>query len=137
MKNDGFTLLEALISLIIASLVLTSLQFVIPFLKQISDVPKETVLQTITHQLETQKYTITSTTLTSAKLKSYEGKNMYLEVKNNKLQISGSGAGQIILMQNVTELAVDDCSNYLNLTITTNKGKCSSILHLEKTVQNE
>ncbi|ABJ61582.1 competence protein ComGF [Leuconostoc mesenteroides subsp. dextranicum] len=137
MKNDGFTLLEALISLLIAALVLTSLQFVVPFLKQISDAPKATVLQTITHQLETQKYTITSATLTSARLKSYEGKDMYLEVKNNKLQISGSGAGQIILMQNVTNLAVDDRNNYLNLTITTNKGKFSSILHLKKTVQNE
>ncbi|WP_257229676.1 hypothetical protein [Leuconostoc sp. DB-1] len=62
---------------------------------------------------------------------------MYLEVKNNKLQISGSGAGQIILMENVTNLAVDDRNNYLNLTITTNKGKFSSILHLKKTVQNE
>ena len=88
MKNDGFTLLEALISLLIAALVLTSLQFVVPFLKQISDAPKATVLQTITHQLETQKYTITSATLTSARLKSYEGKDMYLEVKNNKLQLT-------------------------------------------------
>ncbi|MGO2918003.1 prepilin-type N-terminal cleavage/methylation domain-containing protein [Leuconostoc mesenteroides] len=33
MKNDGFTLLEALISLLIAALVLTSLQFFVPFLK--------------------------------------------------------------------------------------------------------
>ncbi|MBS1007530.1 prepilin-type N-terminal cleavage/methylation domain-containing protein [Leuconostoc suionicum] len=137
MKNDGFTLIEALISLFIASLVLTSLQFVIPLLKQISDAPKGTVLQTITHQLETQKYTITSATLTSARLKSYEGKDMYLEVKNDKLQLSGSSAGQIILMQNVTDLAVDNSNNYLNLTITTNKGKFSSILHLKKTVQNE
>jgi len=32
---------------------------------------------------------------------------------------------------------VDDRNNYLNLTITTNKGKFSSILHLKKTVQNE
>lgn len=137
MKNEGFTLIEALISLFIASLVLTSLQFVIPLLKQISDAPKGTVLQTITHQLETQKYTITSATLTSARLKSYEGKDMYLEVKNDKLQLSGSSAGQIILMQNVTDLAVDNSNNYLNLTITTNKGKFSSILHLKKTVQNE
>lgn len=75
--------------------------------------------------------------MTSARLISYEGKDMYLEVKNNKLQLSGSGAGQIILMQNVTNLAVDDRNNYLNLTITTNKGKFSSILHLKKTVQNE
>ncbi|GEL82833.1 type II secretion system protein [Leuconostoc mesenteroides] len=88
MKNDGFTLLEALISLLIAALVLTSLQFVVPFLKQISDAPKATVLQTITHQLETQKYTITSARLTSARLKGYEGKDMYLEVKNNKLQLT-------------------------------------------------
>ncbi|API71550.1 prepilin-type N-terminal cleavage/methylation domain-containing protein [Leuconostoc suionicum] len=137
MKNDGFTLVEALISLFIASLVLISLQFVVPLLKQISDAPKGTVLQTITHQLETQKYTITSATLTSARLKSYEGKDMYLEVKNDKLQLSGSSAGQIILMQNVTDLAVDNSNNYLNLTITTNKGKFSSILHLKKTVQNE
>lgn len=137
MKNDGFTLVEALISLFIASLVLTSLQFVVPLLKQISDAPKGTVLQTITHQLETQKYTITSATLTSARLKSYEGKDMYLEVKNDKLQLSGSSAGQIIVMQNVTDLAVDNSNNYLNLTITTNKGKFSSILHLKKTVQNE
>ncbi|MGB2509740.1 prepilin-type N-terminal cleavage/methylation domain-containing protein [Leuconostoc suionicum] len=137
MKNDGFTLIEALISLFIASLVLTTLQFVVPLLKQISDAPKGTVLQTITHQLETQKYTITSATLTSARLKSYEGKDMYLEVKNDKLQLSGSSAGQIILMQNVTDLAVDNSNNYLNLTITTNKGKFSSILHLKKTVQNE
>ncbi|MCT4382135.1 prepilin-type N-terminal cleavage/methylation domain-containing protein [Leuconostoc suionicum] len=137
MKNDGFTLIEALISLFIASLVLTTLQFVVPLLKQISDAPKGTVLQTITHQLETQKYTITSATLTSARLKSYEGKDMYLEVKNDKLQLSGSSAGQIILMQNVTDLAVDNGNNYLNLTITTNKGKFSSILHLKKTVQNE
>lgn len=137
MKNDGFTLVEALISLFIASLVLTSLQFVVPLLKQISDAPKGTVLQTITHQLETQKYTMTSATLTSARLKSYEGKDMYLEVKNDKLQLSGSSAGQIILMQNVTDLAVDNSNNYLNLTITTNKGKFSSILHLKKTVQNE
>ena len=137
MKNDGFTLVEALISLFIASLVLISLQFVVPLLKQISDAPNGTVLQTITHQLETQKYTITSATLTSARLKSYEGKDMYLEVKNDKLQLSGSSAGQIILMQNVTDLAVDNSNNYLNLTITTNKGKFSSILHLKKTVQNE
>lgn len=137
MKNDGFTLVEALISLFIASLVLTSLQFVVPLLKQISDAPRGTVLQTITHQLETQKYTMTSATLTSARLKSYEGKDMYLEVKNDKLQLSGSSAGQIILMQNVTDLAVDNSNNYLNLTITTNKGKFSSILHLKKTVQNE
>ncbi|MDC2805769.1 prepilin-type N-terminal cleavage/methylation domain-containing protein [Leuconostoc suionicum] len=137
MKNDGFTLIEALITLFIASLVLTTLQFVVPLLKQISDAPKGTVLQTITHQLETQKYTITSATLTSARLKSYEGKDMYLEVKNDKLQLSGSSAGQIILMQNVTDLAVDNSNNYLNLTITTNKGKFSSILHLKKTVQNE
>lgn len=137
MKNDGFTLIEALISLFIASLVLTTLQFVVPLLKQISDAPKGTVLQTITHQLETQKYTITSVTLTSARLKSYEGKDMYLEVKNDKLQLSGSGAGQIILMQNVADLKVDNSNNYLNLTITTNKGKFSSILHLKKTVQNE
>ncbi|MDC2815987.1 prepilin-type N-terminal cleavage/methylation domain-containing protein [Leuconostoc suionicum] len=137
MKNDGFTLIEALISLFIASLVLTTLQFVVPLLKQISDAPKGTVLQTITHQLETQKYTITSATLTSVRLKSYEGKDMYLEVKNDKLQLSGSSAGQIILMQNVTDLAVDNSNNYLNLTITTNKGKFSSILHLKKTVQNE
>lgn len=137
MKNDGFTLIEALISLFIASLVLTTLQFVVPLLKQIYDAPKGTVLQTITHQLETQKYTITSATLTSARLKSYEGKDMYLEVKNDKLQLSGSSAGQIILMQNVTDLAVDNSNNYLNLTITTNKGKFSSILHLKKTVQNE
>lgn len=87
--------------------------------------------------LKLKKYTITSATLTSVRLKSYEGKDMYLEVKNNKLQISGSGAGQIILMENVTNLAVDDRNNYLNLTITTNKGKFSSILHLKKTVQNE
>ena len=137
-KNSGFTLLEALLSLSVSSLVLVSLQFMLPSLHRFSQVDTGTTFKTAVRQIEDQKYLLKNVEPNKLELSSYESKKMTLEVKNSKLQLSGESTGQIILMHDVSTLVIEDRTNYLNLTITTNKSKkLSTILRLERKKQYE
>jgi len=137
-RYTAFTLIESLIALIVASLILLTIQFSLPLLKVQVNLPLDVALQTVIKQVETQKYTMLATDLHSIRLNNTEGKKMNLIVHNNKLQLSAEGAGQIILLRDVKALNVVDFQSYLKLEIVSeNDQKVMGIMHLKREKRHE
>ncbi|MDI6552669.1 prepilin-type N-terminal cleavage/methylation domain-containing protein [Leuconostoc falkenbergense] len=132
--NRAFTLLESLIALILAALVMTTIQFLIPHLSQVTKPDYNTSFQTTLHQLEIQKYRVKDNDKHAINMISTDGKTMTLVVKNHKLQLIASGSGQIILMENINDLAVMACGSYFKLSIKINNQTIRGILFLQKAV---
>lgn len=137
-RYAAFTLIESLIALIVASLVLLTIQFSLPLLKVQVNLPLDVAFQTAIRQVETQQYRLITTNSHSVRLNNSEGKKMNLIVHNNKLQLSAEGAGQIILLRDVKALNVVDFQSYLKLEIISeNDQKVMGIMHLKREEQHE
>lgn len=132
--NRAFTLLESLIALSLEALVMTTIQFLIPHLSQVTQPDYNTSFQTTLHQLEIQKYRVKDNDNHAINMISTDGKTMTLVVKNHKLQLIASGNGQIILMENINDLTVMACGSHFKLSIKINNQTIRGILFLQKAV---
>lgn len=130
-NKRAFTLLESLVALLVTGLVLTLVQLSIPLLKSHTESSLDIKMFTISHQIETQKYSLISADKHRVSLKSSDGKLMHLEVYKNKLQLSANGAGQIILAPNINQLNVTDKVSHLQLELVDQDAqRANSILYL-------
>ncbi|MGY3702275.1 hypothetical protein [Leuconostoc gelidum] len=110
-----------------------TIQFSLSLLKPQTQIPLDMTLRAVTHQIEVQKYTLVSVHTDHVILKSNEDKQMNLTVYKNKLQLSASGAGQIIMAQNISQLTVFDRTTYLELEVVNCQGqKANCLLYLKK-----
>lgn len=132
-SSAAFTLLESLIALMVTGLVFMTIQFSLSLLKTETQAPLDITLRAVTRQIEVQKYTVVSAHTDHVILKNSEGKLMNLTVHNNKLQLSASGAGQIIMAQNISQLMVFDRKTHLELEVINYQGqKANGLLYLKK-----
>jgi len=132
-NKSAFTLLESLVTLAITACVLLTIEFCLPLLHTNSNTPPDIAFKGVIHQIEIQRYQFVNANEHQVALKSSEGKRMLLEVKNNKLQLSAVGAGQIILQQKVKSLTVKNCRGYFILKLLTHDDQTvDALLYLPK-----
>ncbi|MCT4387237.1 prepilin-type N-terminal cleavage/methylation domain-containing protein [Leuconostoc pseudomesenteroides] len=132
LANRAFTLLESLIALSLAALVMITIQFLIPHLNQVIQPDDRTTFQTALHQLEIQKYSVKDNNNHVINMMSADSKKMTLMLRNNKLQLSAAGSGQIILMENVDDLIIMASGSLFKLTIKIHHRTIHGILYLQK-----
>lgn len=132
-KVQAFTLLEALIALGVLGLVFATIQCMLPSFRTQAPMPLDASLRAVTYQLTAQKYTSVAVSPHQLQLKSHDGKNMTLEVVKRRLQLSGEGAGQIILIPEVQDFDVQDHEAYLQLEVLgENKQRATEALYLPR-----
>lgn len=123
LKQKGFTLIESIISLIIAALVFESFISLIP--KKFFHHNRQQLalsLQTAINQLSKQPYELGHVDQNSVVLKKAVGEPVTLKVQNQQLILAGKHHGQEVLMPGVHSLDVQDMGSYQELTATFDKG---------------
>lgn len=132
-KVQAFTLVEALIALGVLGLVFATIQCMLLSFRTQASMPLDASLRAVTYQLTAQKYTSVAVLPHQLQLMSHDGKNMTLEVVKQRLQLSGEGAGQIILIPEVQDFDVQDHEAYLQLEVLgENKQRATEALYLPR-----
>lgn len=116
-RYKGFTLIEAMVTLLISILVLVTLQFAIGLCQHHMANDPEITWQTTLTQITAQNpgYQVVSHTHHSIELIKHH-KKFCLKVANRKLLLSCYDGGQIILMHDIDELTVNKVKSRYHLT---------------------
>ncbi|MDF7626338.1 type II secretion system protein [Lactobacillaceae bacterium L1_55_11] len=134
----AFTLIEAVIALLVVGMALSLILLVWPQLKQSWQTNPQPTLQTALNQLQKQNYQLKNTQPSEVDLVNEKGKPARLLVKNHKLRVASEGRGQVILMQGVLNMTVEAHPGYdliqLNMV---NKQVAKGILFLPQKFKEE
>lgn len=137
-KQQAFTLLEALLALAVLGLVFGTIQIILPCFRKNEQLPLDVSLRAMTYQISAQKYELIAVSAHELQLKSHDGKKMTLGIVRHRLQLSGEGAGQIILISEVKDFNVQDCKAYLQLALLgQNSQRATETLYLPRTTKTD
>ncbi|WEV54810.1 type II secretion system protein [Leuconostocaceae bacterium ESL0723] len=134
----AFTLIEAVIALLVVGMALSLILLVWLQLKQSWQTNPQPTLQTALNQLQEQNYQLKNTQPSEVDLVNEKGKPAHLLVKNHKLRVASEGRGQVILMQGVVTMNVEAHPGYDLIQLTmVDKQVARGILFLPQKFKEE
>ncbi|CAK1229646.1 type II secretion system protein [Fructobacillus tropaeoli] len=130
-SRNGFTMVEAIMALVVAAMVFEALMVILPQSKKGQTQDVQTDFQAALTQLGRQNYQLDQVQLHEIQLKKTIGDPVTLKIAKHDLVLDGTHHGRVLLLHGIDDLRIDNFGTYQLLTVfSRGHEKASGILFL-------